>query len=240
LLRPHKCQSNITQFLFQIQNPTSHTHMTLLPFASLLYRNSTHKHIIRNQYFTVCSKHFPPLFPLQISVSANPVAAQFVTPINFWNNLLRALSKSFHASLNTHTSVPYIIFASHTISYTFPNICTFTLEVADIHLSVGITALYTSVLVSVFSLFQPLVLSNVTPKKLNLSTNSMFCQFVFHLSVAFNYPPFLNAIILDFLKIHFKFQFSQYSSTRSIFFCNPQPVEDAIAKLSANNNPGNS
>jgi len=207
LLRPHKCQSNITQLLFQIQNPTSHTHITLLPFASLLYPNSTSKHIIRNQYFTVCSIHFSLLLPLQSSVSANPVAAQFVTPITFWNILLWDLSKFFHASLNPHTSIPCLIFASHTISYTFPYICTFTLRVTDIHLSVGITALYTSVLGRVFPLFQTPVLSNVTPRKLNLSSTLVLCQFILHLSVVFNYPPFLNAIILDLLKLHFKFQF---------------------------------
>ena len=81
------------------------------------------------------------------------------------------------------------------------------------------------------------MLSNVTPRKLNLSTTSMFCQFILHPSVASNYPPFLNAIILDLLKLYFKFQFLQYCSTSSIFFCNPQLVEDAIAKSSANSNP---
>jgi len=88
LLRSHKCQSKITQFLFQLQSPTSNTHITLLPFASLFYRNSTSKHVIRNQYFTVCSMHFLLLLPLQSSVSANPVAAQSGTPITFLNNLL--------------------------------------------------------------------------------------------------------------------------------------------------------
>jgi hypothetical protein len=55
----------------------------------------------------------------------------------------------------------------------------------------------------------------------------MFYQFILHLSVAFNYHPFLNVIILDFLKLHFKFQFLQYCSTSSIFFYKPQLIEDA-------------
>ena len=109
--------------------------------------------------------------------------------------------------------------------------------VTDIHLSVCITALYPSVLASVFSLLQPPVLSNVTPRKLNLSASSLFCQFILHLSFVFNYPRFLNAIILDLLKLHFKFKFLQYSSTSSIFFCNPRLVEDGVATSSANNNP---
>jgi len=66
----------------------------------------------------------------------------------------------------------------------------------------------------------------------------MFCQFILHLSVASHYPPFLNAIISDLLKLNFKFQFLKYCSTNSIFFCNPQLVEDDIAKSSANSNPG--
>jgi len=70
---------------------------------------------------------------------------------------MKLISRSFHASLNPHTSIPYIIFASHTISYKLPSICTFTLRVTDMHLSVCITALYLSVLASFFFLYYNLL-----------------------------------------------------------------------------------
>ena len=68
----------------------------LLTFILLLFCHSCHccngssipKHTIWYKYYTTCPLHFPLLLSLSSSISANPLAAQFSTNINFLQNLL--------------------------------------------------------------------------------------------------------------------------------------------------------
>jgi hypothetical protein len=120
LLRPH----SIIPFSFNSTVQLPHTHFPLLPFVTLLYRIfyiQTHNPITS----ILQSIPFTSLISLRSSISANPLAAQFGVPIDFLQNLLWILSYSFHAPLNPHTSIPYVIFDSHTIPCIFSNISTF-------------------------------------------------------------------------------------------------------------------
>lgn len=75
LLRPHKCCSNIIQWLFQLHSPTSHARITALTYedVSLFHRSSyiqTHNSIPAF-YHLSCALSFPSLpakFHLSISI----------------------------------------------------------------------------------------------------------------------------------------------------------------------------
>lgn len=106
--------SNTVQLLFQPLSPTSHTHIAFLLYVRSLYHLPIHTPCCL--YTTVSPKTLLFLLSLANSISTNPFAAQFSSPINFLQNLPSTLSSTFHASFNPHISILYPILDSHTIS----------------------------------------------------------------------------------------------------------------------------
>ena len=118
---------------------------------------------------------------------------------------------SFRDSLNTHTSIPYVIFDWHSISYIF-----------FITLGWPIFIFYSLTYFSFDQCFLLLLL--LIPVTCVFQCNSYIINFIHYLNTpqiilqlsnAFNFHPSLNTIILGMLRLHFKFQFLQYVSTSS-------------------------
>jgi hypothetical protein len=150
----------LPQFLFQPLSPTSHTPVTLLSYHNFK-RSSVSKHINRCQHFTMQLS----LLLFQVPPRQNQWLHNSVAPSISCKMYTINLSYSFHAPLNPHTSIPYVISDSHTISYRLSSII--TNEMGGYRRTFSI-AFYPSVSAKVLCSFQPPVPPNVTPTSLNL------------------------------------------------------------------------
>jgi hypothetical protein len=148
-------------------------------------------HITHCQYFTVNSIALPHLLSLSSSISTNQFAAQLTSPISFIQNLIRTMSISFQPHLTPHTSTSYLILDSYAISYILCNIHTFTLGGTDKYLPPVINAWHPLALANVLCLLHHPVFSRNTPIQ---HTTSVFWLFIFHLSIGFNFPLFINIV----------------------------------------------
>lgn len=131
---------------------------------------------------TSCLSHTRAYSTLQISTSAYPLTAQFGIPINFLQNIPRILY-NFQALLNPHTSIPYVIFDSHNILCIFSSVCFFIMGVTGTRLCSFKGLLW---LVSCF------IPTSYAPHILP----------ILHISVFFNFLPFLKTVILYLFKLH--------------------------------------
>lgn len=101
LIQPYKCQSSTIQLLFHLCRPTSHIHICLLPFKTLLHQFfSVHMH--NPLSISVNPIALPFLLSLQSSISTYPYAEQLSSIISLLQNLIHTMSISFQASDNHH------------------------------------------------------------------------------------------------------------------------------------------
>lgn len=131
---------------------------------------------------TSCLSHTLAYSTLHISTSAYPLTAQFGIPINFLQNIPRTYY-NFQALFNLHTSIPYVIFDSQNILCIFSSVCFFIMAVTHIQLC-SFKGLFWLVSCFVPTSYAPYILP------------------ILHVSVVFNFLPFLKTVILYLFKLH--------------------------------------
>jgi hypothetical protein len=131
---------------------------------------------------TSCLSHTLAYSTLQMSTSAYSLTAPFGIPINLLQNIARTLY-NFQALLDPYTSIPYVIFDSYGILCIFSSVCFFIIGVTDIQLC-SLKGLFWLVYCFIPASYAPYILP------------------ILHVSVVFNFLPFLKTVILYLFKLH--------------------------------------